>query len=211
MDKFSKIFKSNKKKKKKQQEPETVREFYFDEAFEKRKDPELHKQYNFVYCCAYCRAHLGAHSDLISRSFQGSLGRAYLFNRVVNTGKKVPEERLLLTGLHAVSDIYCYLCKHILGWKYEKAFDKSQKYKGEFLKVFRLVQVFNGAISEGKYIIEQAHMIRENIWSREVNLSHNRNYGPPGSLTVSEKSTPTSSAQTTDKVLKHFLSFIIFL
>jgi len=179
MDKFSKLFKSNKKKKKKQKEPETTKEFYFDEAFEKRKDPELHKQYNFVYCCAYCRAHLGAHSDLISRSFQGSLGRAYLFNRVVNTGKKVPEERLLLTGLHAVADIYCYLCKHILGWKYEKAFDKSQKYK------------------EGKYIIEQAHMIRENIWSREVNFSRYRNHGPPGSLSVSENSTPTSSAQTT--------------
>lgn len=173
---ISKIFKTTKKRKK---EPKSTKEFYFDEAFEKNNNPEadIYKQFNFIYCCAYCRAHLGIHSDLISRSFQGSLGRAYLFNRVVNTGKKVPEERLLLTGMHAVADIYCYCCKHTLGWKYEKAFDKSQKYK------------------EGKYIIEQAHMIRENVWSRDIQFDFSRT--PPGSLPVSHQSTPTSSCQTT--------------
>ncbi|MXQ97633.1 hypothetical protein E5288_WYG019091 [Bos mutus] len=79
-------------------------------------------------------------------SFQGSQGRAYLFNSVVNVGCGPAEERVLLTGLHAVADIYCENCKTTLGWKYEHAFESSQKYK------------------EGKFIIELAHMIKDNGW-----------------------------------------------
>ncbi|KAM6239021.1 protein yippee-like 2 isoform 2-T6 [Spheniscus humboldti] len=82
----------------------------------------------------------------LSKSFQGSQGRAYLFNSVVNVGCGPAEERVLLTGLHAVADIYCENCKTTLGWKYEHAFESSQKYK------------------EGKYIIELAHMIKDNGW-----------------------------------------------
>ncbi|XP_069359769.1 uncharacterized protein Ypel isoform X3 [Maniola hyperantus] len=80
------------------------------------------------------------------QSFQGSQGRAYLFNSVVNVGCGPAEERVLLTGLHAVADIYCECCKTMLGWKYEYAFESSQKYK------------------EGKFIIELAHMVKENGW-----------------------------------------------
>uniref|UniRef100_A0A673UH62 Protein yippee-like n=1 Tax=Suricata suricatta TaxID=37032 RepID=A0A673UH62_SURSU len=82
----------------------------------------------------------------VSDSFQGSQGRAYLFNSVVNVGCGPAEERVLLTGLHAVADIYCENCKTTLGWKYEHAFESSQKYK------------------EGKFIIELAHMIKDNGW-----------------------------------------------
>lgn len=99
-----------------------------------------------TYSCIHCRAHLASHDELISKSFQGSQGRAYLFNSVVNIGCGPAEERYLLTGLHAVADIYCESCKTTLGWKYEHAFESSQKYK------------------EGKYIIELAHMIKENGW-----------------------------------------------
>ncbi|KAK2501889.1 hypothetical protein MC885_000056 [Smutsia gigantea] len=53
-----------------------------------------------------------------SCSFQGSQGRAYLFNAVVNVGCGPAEERVLLTGLHAVADIYCENCRTTLGWKY---------------------------------------------------------------------------------------------
>lgn len=102
--------------------------------------------YQRTYSCIHCRAHLAKHDELISKSFQGSQGRAYLFNSVVNVGCGRPEERVLLTGLHAVADIYCECCKTTLGWKYEHAFESSQKYK------------------EGKYIIELAHMIKENGW-----------------------------------------------
>nr|XP_027216272.1 protein yippee-like 2 [Penaeus vannamei] len=84
--------------------------------------------------------------SFLFQSFQGSQGRAYLFNSVVNVGCGPAEERVLLTGLHAVADIYCECCKTTLGWKYEHAFESSQKYK------------------EGKYIIELAHMIKDNGW-----------------------------------------------
>jgi hypothetical protein len=69
---------------------------------------------NRIYVCVHCRAHLACHEDLISKSFQGSQGRAYLFNKVVNVGTGAAEERYLLTGLHAVADIYCESCKVII-------------------------------------------------------------------------------------------------
>ncbi|CAM2717303.1 unnamed protein product [Rotaria socialis] len=89
------------------------------------------------------------HDELISKSFQGSQGRAYLFNSVVNVNTSAAEERVLLTGLHEVADIYCDCCKTLLGWKYEHAFETSQKYK------------------EGKFIIELVHMIKDNGWDDE--------------------------------------------
>ncbi|XP_048412049.1 protein yippee-like 1 isoform X1 [Stegostoma tigrinum] len=76
--------------------------------------PNCHR----TYSCIHCRAHLANHDELISKSFQGSQGRAYLFNSVVNVGCGPAEERVLLTGLHAVADIYCENCKTTLGWKY---------------------------------------------------------------------------------------------
>lgn len=109
--------------------------------------PQCHR----TYSCIHCRAHLANHDELISKSFQGSQGRAYLFNSVVNVGCGPAEERVLLTGLHAVADIYCECCKTTLGWKYEHAFESSQKYK------------------EGKFIIELAHMIKENGWDDSEN------------------------------------------
>ncbi|KAA3674475.1 uncharacterized protein DEA37_0004345 [Paragonimus westermani] len=99
-----------------------------------------------TYSCVHCRAHLARHQDLISKSFQGSQGRAYLFDTVVNVSCGKPEERLLLTGLHSVADIFCDCCHTVLGWKYEQAYEISQKYK------------------EGKYIIELAHLIKDNGW-----------------------------------------------
>ncbi|XP_053923316.1 protein yippee-like 4 isoform X4 [Cuculus canorus] len=64
----------------------------------------------------------------------------------VNVGCGPAEQRLLLTGLHSVADIFCQSCKTTLGWKYEQAFESSQKYK------------------EGKFIIETSHMVKENGW-----------------------------------------------
>ena len=36
----------------------------------------------------------------------------------VNVGTGVSEQRILLTGRHAVADIYCESCKTPVGWKY---------------------------------------------------------------------------------------------
>lgn len=41
----------------------------------------------------------------------------------VNVGCGPAEERLLLTGLHAVADIYCENCHTTLGWKYVSTVD----------------------------------------------------------------------------------------
>ncbi|OXB79033.1 UNVERIFIED_CONTAM: hypothetical protein H355_005909 [Colinus virginianus] len=120
--------------------------------------PSCHR----TYSCIHCRAHLANHDELISKVCQLDIvlsaswqclavGRCTnrellsIFSRV-NVGCGPAEERVLLTGLHAVADIYCENCKTTLGWKYEHAFESSQKYK------------------EGKYIIELAHMIKDNGW-----------------------------------------------
>lgn len=110
----------------------------------------LFKQYlngKRIYSCSNCRCHTSDHDEIISKAFQGRHGRAYLFSNVVNITLGPREDRLLITGLHTVSDIYCSCCQQVLGWKYEQAFEESQKYK------------------EGKYIIEKAKMVKEGDWS----------------------------------------------
>ncbi|KAG8011717.1 Protein yippee-like 1 [Nibea albiflora] len=111
--------------------------------------PSCHR----TYSCIHCRAHLANHDELISKVTPHCLEmflRAYtgtgMLENQVNVGCGPAEERVLLTGLHAVADIYCENCKTTLGWKYEHAFESSQKYK------------------EGKFIIELAHMIKDNGW-----------------------------------------------
>ncbi|KAH9538560.1 hypothetical protein CY35_15G013300 [Sphagnum magellanicum] len=97
-----------------------------------------------IYKCSSCKAHAADHADIFSKSFNGRHGRAYLFNNVVNVCLRPKENRMLITGLHVVADIYCNCCQQILGWKYEEAFEEKEKYK------------------EGKYIIEKAKMTKEN-------------------------------------------------
>ncbi|KAJ6900177.1 hypothetical protein NC652_026339 [Populus alba x Populus x berolinensis] len=56
------------------------------------------------------------------------LNHLTLYGRVnVFAGEK--EERMMITGLHTVADIFCVGCGSIVGWKYETAHEKSQKYK----------------------------------------------------------------------------------
>lgn len=54
------------------------------------------------------------------------------------------EDRRLRTGLHTVADISCADCHEVLGWKYERASEASQKYK------------------EGKFIFEKVKIVKEN-------------------------------------------------
>mmetsp|Transcript_22698 Transcript_22698/g.30021 ORF Transcript_22698/g.30021 Transcript_22698/m.30021 type:complete len:215 (+) Transcript_22698:1059-1703(+) len=69
-----------------------------------------------------------------------TLGRAYLFDQCVNVTVGPAEDRLLITGLHSVCDIFCKRCKGMVGWTYAKAYESSQKYK------------------EGKFIIEKINL-----------------------------------------------------
>eukprot|EP00934_Nitzschia_sp_Nitz4_P001431 Nitzschia sp. Nitz4//scaffold21_size171442//38787//39751//NITZ4_002151-RA/size171442-augustus-gene-0.87-mRNA-1//-1//CDS//3329542381//1431//frame0 len=93
-----------------------------------------------IYSCAQCRTHLTSHDEIISKSFHGRHGRAYLFDNCVNVAVGPAEDRLLITGMHSVSDIFCKRCNTMVGWTYAKAYELSQKYK------------------EGKYIIEKINL-----------------------------------------------------
>ncbi|CAN1172776.1 Protein yippee-like [Linum perenne] len=87
-----------------------------------------------IYSCKHCRMDLALSEDIVSKSFNCTHGKAYLFSKVVNviTGEK--RERMLMTGNHTVADIFCVECGSSLGWKYETAHEKSQKYKeGKFV------------------------------------------------------------------------------
>ncbi|KAI3888732.1 hypothetical protein MKX03_013900 [Papaver bracteatum] len=94
-----------------------------------------------VYKCKFCRSHLALADDLVSRSFSCRRGKAYLFNTAVNVIVGTQEERMMLSGLHTVADIFCCSCGQIVGWKYEAAHDKSQKYK------------------EGKFVLERGRIV----------------------------------------------------
>lgn len=97
-----------------------------------------------IYSCNNCGAHSADHDQIFSKSFRGKHGRAYLFNEVVNVCLGPKEDRMLITGMHTVADIYCNCCHQVLGWKYEQAFETKQKYK------------------EGKFIIEKEKITKEN-------------------------------------------------
>ncbi|KAI8567736.1 hypothetical protein RHMOL_Rhmol02G0144600 [Rhododendron molle] len=102
------------------------------------------------YRCRYCHSPLALADDVVSRSFNCSRGRAYLFNNAVNVSVGPTEERTMISGLHTVSDVFCCCCGQILGWKYVTAYDKSQKYK------------------EGKFVLERWRIAEE--VTDEVNL-----------------------------------------
>eukprot|EP00048_Salpingoeca_helianthica_P023567 m.25249 g.25249 ORF g.25249 m.25249 type:complete len:114 (+) comp8844_c0_seq1:427-768(+) len=99
-----------------------------------------------VYVCSNCSAHLATFDDLISKSFQGRLGRAFLFKQVVNVEAGPVQEKMLLTGRHRIADVHCSTCKTYVGWRYEQAFEQEQKYK------------------EGKVILEKAVIDKETSW-----------------------------------------------
>jgi hypothetical protein len=64
-----------------------------------------------------------------------------VLNCRVNVSVGPQEDRMMTSGRHTVADIYCNCCQQLVGWKYESAYEKSQKYK------------------EGKFILERAKMI----------------------------------------------------
>ncbi|KAK4796412.1 hypothetical protein SAY86_028738 [Trapa natans] len=66
-------------------------------------------------------------------AFHSRRGKAYLFNKAVNIILGTLEERMMLSGLHTVNDVFCCCCGQIVGWKYETTHEKCQKYKeGKF-------------------------------------------------------------------------------
>lgn len=73
-------------------------------------------------------------ADNVYQNFRGQHGKAYLFNAVVNISQSEATERNMTTGRHIVRDITCRQCKETVGWKYDKAYEPSEKYKeGKFI------------------------------------------------------------------------------
>uniref|UniRef100_A0A7N0VEU3 Protein yippee-like n=1 Tax=Kalanchoe fedtschenkoi TaxID=63787 RepID=A0A7N0VEU3_KALFE len=94
-----------------------------------------------AYKCKFCDTHLALADDLVSRAFHRHREKAYLFNNAVNVTVGEKEERMMLSGMHTVADIFCCSCGQIVGWKYEAAHERSRKYK------------------EGKFVLERGRIV----------------------------------------------------
>ncbi|KAK7851375.1 protein yippee-like [Quercus suber] len=107
-----------------------------------------------MVCCGGSRAEdRGGLTVLKGRDGYGILllgknGRAFLFSHTMNIMVGRKEDRQLMTGLHTVADVYCLDCREVLGWKYERAYEETQKYK------------------EGKFILEKSKIVKEN-WDHD--------------------------------------------
>ncbi|XP_057495489.1 protein yippee-like At4g27745 [Actinidia eriantha] len=97
-----------------------------------------------LYSCCKCRTHVALHDDIVSKCFQAKNGRAFLFSHATNILVGPKEDRHLITGLHTVADVFCSDCGEMLDWKYERAYEESQKYK------------------EGKIVLEKYKIVKEN-------------------------------------------------
>ncbi|MBA0705470.1 hypothetical protein Golax_017661 [Gossypium laxum] len=110
------------------------------------------------YRCKFCRTHLALPDDLVSRSRNCTTFEALnrLLFRIpfsrVNITVGALEERVMLSGMHTVADIFCCCCGQIVGWKYEAAHEKSQKYKEGKFVLERLVRSF--ASDRGRIVDE---------------------------------------------------------
>nr|GEU78594.1 acyl-CoA N-acyltransferase [Tanacetum cinerariifolium] len=81
-----------------------------------------------IYSCKECKTHLALCDHIVSKEFHCNNGKAYLFTKVVNVTVEVKEERMMMTGLHTVFDIFCIKCGLNVGWTYETAHEENQKY-----------------------------------------------------------------------------------
>ncbi|KAI8973859.1 yippee-like protein [Pilobolus umbonatus] len=108
-----------------------------------KRHPIYLDETDIYFSCISCHSQLISQEYIVSKAFQGIIGPAYLVKQAVNVITGNNEERMLMTGIHTVADIYCGICKLKLGWKYIKAPVSNQKYK------------------EGKYIIEKMKVVKE--------------------------------------------------
>lgn len=85
------------------------------------------------YVCAFCMTHLTDKSDVISNSFRGKLGRAFLLKKIINAIETPSRKAIFTSGEYTVSDLYCRECNQYLGWKYKDT--KISTMKGKIDKV----------------------------------------------------------------------------
>ncbi|GAA5899693.1 hypothetical protein JCM8208_004535 [Rhodotorula glutinis] len=97
--------------------------------------------------CATCTLELALQDELVSRSFQGASGPAFLWRTVINTDVGPKAKKQLMSGTHFIAPLFCRGCATEVGWKYFVAPESSQKYK------------------EDKCILEKGKIYKDNKWS----------------------------------------------
>ena len=60
-----------------------------------------------IYVCKSCKAHLCSSRDIVSQHFHGKHGKAFLTRRCANSYFGPAEQKMLMTGLHIVRNVYC--------------------------------------------------------------------------------------------------------
>ncbi|KVH97299.1 protein yippee-like At4g27745 [Cynara cardunculus var. scolymus] len=96
-----------------------------------------------LYACYNCRNHVALHDDIVSKRFMaGHRQRAFLFSHVMNLVAGPKKDRQLITGWYTIADVECSDCGEVLGWRYEKVNEESQKYKESktVLEKFKIVK-----------------------------------------------------------------------
>ena len=68
-----------------------------------------------VYVCKECKTHFSSKTQVISKNFTGKCGRAFLVQKMINITEGPSEEKMLLTGIHIIRDVYCKSCKSYAG------------------------------------------------------------------------------------------------
>ncbi|KAJ3568966.1 hypothetical protein NPX13_g6239 [Xylaria arbuscula] len=110
-----------------------------------RDGPKLTRIQPETIRCSTCGTDFAFYSQIMSKSFTGRYGRAFLIappggssqkagSDLINITVGKPEPRNLSTGPHVVSDIRCAFCRAYVGWKYIDAVKRNQQYKiGKFI------------------------------------------------------------------------------
>ncbi|EGE02454.1 yippee [Trichophyton equinum CBS 127.97] len=88
---------------------------------------------NKIFGCKHCKTHLADYHDIISRV-------GYLAHSLPPHTPLPPPH--MFNCKHVVRDIHCTQCNETVGWKYDKAYETSEKYKeGKFILEAELLSV----------------------------------------------------------------------
>lgn len=126
--------------------------------FFENKDYETDTQ---IIICKECSSHLCLSSLIISDSFSGSSGPAYLVDKLINfTTEDNLEETQMKTGIYLIKKVKCHQCLNVLGWTYKRSYNYRESYK------------------EGKFVIEKAYIktIDNNSSTKNLIESARKNY-----------------------------------
>ncbi|GAA5947852.1 hypothetical protein JCM3775_003281 [Rhodotorula graminis] len=97
--------------------------------------------------CATCTLELALQDELVSRSFQGASGPAFLWRTVINADVGPKAKKQLMSGTHLIAPLFCRGCATEVGWKYFGAPDSSQKYKEDKCILEKARQDLQGALA----------------------------------------------------------------